>query len=251
MEVQKIVIDTDISLGQFGCDVDDAFAVILALNSPELRVELITTTYGNTTLENATKILDELLGVYRISNSKSKEKGFSRDLMDPTNLINRTNSILKTPPFLRGSPIPIHKFPSHFRNYFINRIQSYPQFRGKNILNTRPFEAELGDNTQKRFQSERLTLKIRNGTLFPAIKRMADLILEYPHLITLVPIGPLTNVTLLLTAFPEVIPLIKELSIMGGAIYNQNAYEFNFANDPIATNIILYSPLKKGLDIPA
>src|SRR5947207_3960832 len=51
----KIIIDTDI-----GDDVDDAFAVALALRSPELQILGITTTFGDT--ETRAKLLDRLLG---------------------------------------------------------------------------------------------------------------------------------------------------------------------------------------------
>ena len=53
--VEKIIIDTDI-----GDDVDDAFAVALALRSPELEVLGITTTFGDT--ETRAKLVDRLLG---------------------------------------------------------------------------------------------------------------------------------------------------------------------------------------------
>ncbi|HEV7218423.1 MAG TPA: nucleoside hydrolase, partial [Terriglobales bacterium] len=52
---EKIIIDTDI-----GDDVDDAFAVALALRSPELQVLGISTTFGDT--ETRAKLLDRLLG---------------------------------------------------------------------------------------------------------------------------------------------------------------------------------------------
>jgi inosine-uridine nucleoside N-ribohydrolase len=52
---EKIIIDTDI-----GDDIDDAFAVALALRSPELQVLGITTTFGDT--ETRAKLLDRLLG---------------------------------------------------------------------------------------------------------------------------------------------------------------------------------------------
>jgi purine nucleosidase len=52
---EKIIIDTDI-----GDDVDDAFAVALALHSPELQILGITTTFGDT--ETRAKLLDRLLG---------------------------------------------------------------------------------------------------------------------------------------------------------------------------------------------
>lgn len=53
---EKIIIDTDI-----GDDVDDAFAVALALRSPELQILGISTTFGDT--ETRARLLDRLLGV--------------------------------------------------------------------------------------------------------------------------------------------------------------------------------------------
>ena len=51
---EKIIIDTDI-----GDDVDDAFAIALALRSPELQIIGISTTFGDT--EARAKIVDRLL----------------------------------------------------------------------------------------------------------------------------------------------------------------------------------------------
>ena len=52
---QKVIIDTDI-----GDDIDDAFAVALALKSPELEILGISTTFGDT--EARAKIVDRMLG---------------------------------------------------------------------------------------------------------------------------------------------------------------------------------------------
>jgi purine nucleosidase len=52
---EKIIIDTDI-----GDDVDDAFAVAIAVKSPELQVLGVTTTFGDT--EARAKITDRFLG---------------------------------------------------------------------------------------------------------------------------------------------------------------------------------------------
>src|SRR5689334_25428431 len=52
---EKVIIDTDI-----GDDIDDAFAVALALRSHELKILGITTTFGDT--EKRAKLLDRLLG---------------------------------------------------------------------------------------------------------------------------------------------------------------------------------------------
>jgi purine nucleosidase len=51
---EKVIIDTDI-----GDDIDDAFAVALALRSPELQILGVTTTFGDT--ETRSKLLDRLL----------------------------------------------------------------------------------------------------------------------------------------------------------------------------------------------
>src|SRR5205085_4436469 len=51
---EKVIIDTDI-----GDDIDDAFAVALALRSPELQVLGISTTFGDT--ETRARLLDRLL----------------------------------------------------------------------------------------------------------------------------------------------------------------------------------------------
>src|SRR5208337_3415382 len=52
---EKVIIDTDI-----GDDIDDAFAIALALRSPELEILGVTTTFGDT--EARARIADRLLG---------------------------------------------------------------------------------------------------------------------------------------------------------------------------------------------
>jgi len=52
---EKVIIDTDV-----GDDIDDAFAIALALKSPELEVLGITTTFGDT--ETRARIVDRFLG---------------------------------------------------------------------------------------------------------------------------------------------------------------------------------------------
>jgi purine nucleosidase len=52
---EKVIIDTDI-----GDDIDDAFAIALALRSPELSILGVTTTFGDT--ETRAKLLDRFLG---------------------------------------------------------------------------------------------------------------------------------------------------------------------------------------------
>jgi hypothetical protein len=56
---EKVIIDTDI-----GDDVDDAFALALAVRSPELQILGVMTTFGDT--EARAKIVDRFLGEWDV-----------------------------------------------------------------------------------------------------------------------------------------------------------------------------------------
>jgi purine nucleosidase len=78
---------------------------------------------------------------------------------------------------------------------------------------------------------------------------------RYPHEITLVPIGPLTNIALAISKDPSIIPLVKEVVLMGGSITGGNvnaASEFNIHSDPEAASIVFNAgwPITMvGLDV--
>jgi len=86
-----------------------------------------------------------------------------------------------------------------------------------------------------------------------------DLIIQLvhaaPHEITLVPIGPLTNIALAVKKDPSIVPLVKEVILMGGSITGGNvnaAAEANIYNDPEAAQIVFQAgwPLTMvGLEI--
>lgn len=88
-----------------------------------------------------------------------------------------------------------------------------------------------------------------------AVLAMRRTIMESPEKVTLVPIGPLTNIALLLRMFPEVKQNIEEIILMGGSLTRGNKgvmSEFNIANDPEAAKIVFNAGLKVtmvGLDI--
>jgi purine nucleosidase len=72
-----------------------------------------------------------------------------------------------------------------------------------------------------------------------------DLIIQLvhasPHEITLVPVGPLTNIALAVKKDPSIVPLVKEVILMGGSITGGNvnaAAEANIYNDPEAAQIV-------------
>jgi pyrimidine-specific ribonucleoside hydrolase len=54
-------IDTDVSIGSPFREVDDAFALILAFHSPELRIAGLSTTYGNAPLGQTTRAARNLV----------------------------------------------------------------------------------------------------------------------------------------------------------------------------------------------
>lgn len=71
-----------------------------------------------------------------------------------------------------------------------------------------------------------------------AVALMAELLHDSPAPVTLVPIGPLTNVALLLAAHPEVKPKIGRIVAMGGRLSGRPA-EFNIRSDPEAAHRVL------------
>ena len=65
--------------------------------------------------------------------------------------------------------------------------------------------------------------------------------------ITLIPVGPMTNVAAAMRADPRILPKIKEIVLMGGSLATHNASpvaEFNIWADPEAMEILLQSGCK-------
>ena len=58
----RIIIDTDLAMGEPGAPVDDGFALALAIADPELRLELVTTIDGNSQIHKVTRLTTKLLG---------------------------------------------------------------------------------------------------------------------------------------------------------------------------------------------
>jgi purine nucleosidase len=189
---RKIIFDTDPGS-------DDAMALMLALNSPEIDVRAITVVPGNVTaqqgLENALRM---------------------------ASLANRCDI-----PIAAGAQHPLFQ-----------KLITAEFFHGKNGL----ANVELPPSKCK-----------VNGRFGP------DLIIEMvhaaPHEITLVPVGPLTNIALAVLKDPSIVPLVKEVIIMGGSITGGNvnaAAEANIYNDPEAAQIVFQAgwPLTMvGLDV--
>src|SRR5882672_9810968 len=189
---KKIIFDTDPGS-------DDAMAMMLALNSPELDVRAITVVPGNVTasmgLENALRMVS---------------------------LANRCDIPVST-----GAQHPLFQ-----------KLITAEFWHGKNGL----ANVELPPS--------KCTVDPRFGP---------DLIIQIvhaaPHEITLVPVGPLTNIALAVLKDPSIVPLVKEVVLMGGSIAGGNvsaAAEANIYNDPEAAQIVFQAgwPLTMvGLDV--
>jgi len=177
-ESRKIILDTDPG-------ADDAMAILLALNSPELEVKALTVVAGNVVveqgLENALKLVS---------------------------LAGRCDLRVA-----RGAQHPL-----------VQKLTTAEFFHGRNGLGDVELPAPAC-HADRRFAPDLII----------------ELVHEYPHEITLVPVGPLTNIALAVSKDPSIVPLVKEVVLMGGAISGGNATaaaEANIYNDPEAARVV-------------
>jgi inosine-uridine nucleoside N-ribohydrolase len=175
---QRVIIDTDPG-------IDDAMAILLALNSPELKVEALTVVPGNVDglqgLENALKI---------VSLARRCDVIVSGGATHPLNQKLITAQYWHGPNGLAGVELPASK------------CKADPRFGPDLII---------------------------------------ELVHKYPHEITLIPVGPLTNIALAVSKDPSIVPLVRNIVIMGGSITGGNvngAAEANIYNDPEAASIV-------------
>src|SRR5207248_1933362 len=174
---KKVIIDTDPG-------TDDALAILLALNSPELSVQAITVVPGNVTaqqgLENALKLVT----------------------------LEKRCDI----PVAGGAKHPLFQ-----------KLITAEFWHGKNGL--AKIELPTRCKADPRFGPDLIV----------------ELVHKFPHQITLVPVGPLTDVALALPKDPSIAGLVKEVVMMGGSISGGNATtsaEANIYGDPEAASIV-------------
>jgi purine nucleosidase len=191
-ELRKVIIDTDPG-------TDDAMAILLALNSPELEVKALTVVPGNVTakqgLQNALKLVS---------------------------LANRCEI-----PVAAGVQHPLFQ-----------KLITAEYWHGANGL---------------------ANIELPPAKCHADPRFAPDLIIElvhtYPHEITLLPVGPETNIALAVLKDPSIVPLVKEVIVMGGSISGGNvnaSAEANIYNDPEAAQIVFNAgwPLTMaGLDV--
>jgi inosine-uridine nucleoside N-ribohydrolase len=188
----RVIIDTDPG-------VDDALAILLALRSPELKVEAITPVAGNVPLEftlpNALKLVE---------------------------IAGRTDV-----PVAGGASHPL-----------VRNLITASHVHGNNGLAGVEFPEPK--------------IKPVGETASELIRKIVR---ANPGEITIVAVGPLTNVATALRADPELAGKIRAIVIMGGSLSGGNvtpAAEFNLYVDPEAARIVFDAgvPLTMvGLDV--
>ena len=175
---RRVIIDTDPG-------TDDAMAIILALNSPEFKVEALTVVPGNVDarqgLENALKIVS-LAGRCDVTVAGGAQHPLNQKLI--------------TAQFWHGK--------NRLANVELppTKCKADPRF-GPDLI--------------------------------------VEMVHKYPHEITLIPVGPLTNIALAVSKDPSIASLVKDIVIMGGSISGGNvngAAEANIYNDPEAAQIV-------------
>ena len=193
--MRRVIIDTDPG-------IDDALALFLALQSPELTIEAITTVAGNARVEDCTRNVFLILELLKPEPRPIVARGAARPLeseLQPALEVHGEDGLGEL-----------------FRHRNPDGLARYP----------RPLHS-------------------------PATAGAADLILElvrrYPGEITLITLGPLTNVAQALRRDRKTMEKISRIISMGGAILvpgNTSATaEFNIATDPEAARIVLGSGL--------
>ncbi|MBI1739635.1 MAG: nucleoside hydrolase [Candidatus Koribacter versatilis] len=188
----RVIVDTDPG-------VDDALALLLAMRSPELKIEAITPVAGNVPLEltlpNALRLVE---------------------------IAGRTDI-----PVAAGAKAPL-----------VRRLVTATYAHGENGLGGAVFP----DPTTKPVAE-------------PAAEYIRRVVRKYPHEVTLITLGPLTNVAAALNADPELAGLVRGLTMMGGSLSGGNitpAAEFNVYVDPEAARIVFQSGIPitmVGLDV--
>lgn len=175
---QRVIIDTDPG-------TDDALAIYLALNSPELKVEAFTVVPGNVTAEQG---LDNALKLVSVAGRCDV-------------------------PVAAGAQHPL-----------MQKVYTAGYWHGKNGI----ADIELPPS------------KCKVDPRF-APDLIIELIHKYPHEITLIPVGPLTNIALAVSKDPSIVKLTKNIVIMGGSISGGNTTgvaEANIFGDPEAAEIV-------------
>ncbi len=109
------------------------------------------------------------------------------------------------------------------------------------------FASAHGDDGIAGFRKMIESENVRDLDSENSVEMMHEIIKNSSNKITIIAVGPLTNIALLLRAFPQDKEKIEQISIMGGSITYGNMTslsEFNFFVDPEAAKIVFESGIK-------
>lgn len=190
--MKRIIIDCDPGNGIAGANTDDGLAIALALASPALSLELITTVAGNTPCEVGARVAKDLIARLGLSI-----------------------------PVVQGATQALQEDPVPWRETLDHRVN----------------QLALG----KLWQDVRQPADVAADAL-DAADAIGKLICDNPGEITLVAIGPLTNVALAMQRYPAMAESVAEIVIMGG-VFSLDDYikDTNFGLDPEAAHQVLHS----------
>lgn len=182
--------------------------------------------------------VDDALALSYAINSKDLEVIGITTCHGNVSVENATNNTSYLLDVLNRSDIPIAQGASH--PIFKKRTKDFStHFHGPKGLGEIDTSKVVNQQTQ------------RDATTF-----LTEMIRKYPHEITFISLGSLTNLAKLVLQNPDIVPLIKEVIIMGGAVTvpgNQTMHaEANILADPEAANIVVHAGLNitlVGLDV--
>lgn len=183
---------------------DDMMALVIACCSPELDVKLVTTVAGNKPLELVT-----------------------RNALNVMHYIGADHI-----PLAEGCDRPIVRPKDHV-------IPKLAEFRRHtDSIENGAHGASGLDGFTFPENNPKKPIGIR------AVEAMANVLRESEQKVTIIPLGPLTNVALLLRCYPHLISKIEKISLMGGSsefVFTRPFMEFNTFVDPEATKIVFES----------
>lgn len=249
--LHRVIIDTDPG-------VDDILALLLALSAKpeELEILLISVTYGNvevdSCLKNAVALFHVLEKEKKWRAARGQLEGFSTmETFKPTIAVGASHpleeEILMADYFHGKDGLGgVHESHPHLS----------PSDAWKSLFNPAPpgsTEAEVQASKELAAPSHTF-----NASTVPSHKEILRLLRENePDTITIVAVGPLTNLALAASEDPEAFLRVKEVVVMGGAIDIQGnitpVAEFNTYADAVATARIfaLTSPMPSSTMPPA
>ncbi|KFY21855.1 hypothetical protein V493_07047, partial [Pseudogymnoascus sp. VKM F-4281 (FW-2241)] len=248
---QRIIIDTDPG-------VDDILALLLALSATpeEFEVLLISVTYGNVELDSCLKNVVALFHVLE------KEKEWRKGMGLPQGF---TTAETFKPIVAVGASHPLAEeilmadfF--HGRDGLGGVHDSHPHLSPSDAWKSLFVAPSLGSTDAEVEKANELNTPSTTFTAskLPAHKEILRLLRENePNTITILAVGPLTNLAIAAAEDPETFLRVKEVVVMGGTInYPGNitpVSEFNTYADAVATARVfaLTSPMPSSTMPPA